>query len=398
MITFLRLGVPLDFYDFVNRWPTDEELENLMHPDPDSAPACYGLDWEGKHLMQISTPQRVTLFALGRREARVRIAPALTALLRGPVPKLGFDVHQDLNTLRDAYPDEEAFTAVENLIDVQLAWKKSRGEKKNAGLSTVCSKVLGRPLCKALQRAAWDRPSMYTPEMLEYAALDAWCLTEIARVCPDLHAIKCDYPPPKHASDGDVVKRERFDRPELIRLINENRMNATELRFARRYLRSAGMSDWVEVRYTRRSTSRGWMRLEAPPVSQQNMPVTLRGAITRGMYTSLDVVNMHPTLVAQMGEACGCPCPNVQEYVDAREEKLTELARLMGGVERARAKKEFLMALYNKASEAYTEPVVQDVRRLMEHEGITFEDLNKRIQATESRILDSVCASAESGC
>ncbi|KAF0695900.1 Aste57867_13314 [Aphanomyces stellatus] len=99
--------------------------------------------------------------------------------------KVGFGLDNDLQVLRETFPDKRpCFQRVQGIVELKDVLRRQDPTYQGKGLSSATSHVLGARLDKTQQLSNWNiRP--LTPAQLKYAATDAWCLV---RILEALHA------------------------------------------------------------------------------------------------------------------------------------------------------------------------------------------------------------------
>ncbi|KAL4095090.1 hypothetical protein PRIC1_008468 [Phytophthora ramorum] len=91
--------------------------------------------------------------------------------------KLGFSFDSDLKVLQQTFPERQAFTTVSPFLDLNELGLKS-GVPVGTSLSQSVHRILGKALDKRMQLSDWERRPL-SSEQLNYAALDAACLTQV---------------------------------------------------------------------------------------------------------------------------------------------------------------------------------------------------------------------------
>eukprot|EP00742_Colponemidia_sp_Colp-10_P007624 GILJ01008216.1.p1 GENE.GILJ01008216.1~~GILJ01008216.1.p1 ORF type:complete len:811 (+),score=138.75 GILJ01008216.1:45-2477(+) len=133
-------------------------------------------------ILQIANGQRAFILDLIQLEGAYDAF--LTELfLSESIIKIGFAFTGDLALLRESNPELKCFERINCYIEAETAFKRtsngSAAESGKKGLSYLVESWLGLGLCKRNQISNWERRPL-TVEQLQYAALDAHCLVEMA--------------------------------------------------------------------------------------------------------------------------------------------------------------------------------------------------------------------------
>eukprot|EP00043_Microstomoeca_roanoka_P015871 m.159589 g.159589 ORF g.159589 m.159589 type:complete len:351 (-) comp16349_c1_seq4:455-1507(-) len=152
-----------------------------------SNPVLVGIDTEWRNprlectVMQIAVDEQIwildTMIPEEASAYRLEVARMLEYLLTShSFQILGFAFKDDIRHILPLCPVLRekglAFT------DVQALLKKHLQRKAQPSLSLACQIALGQPLNKLEQCSNWERRPL-RPDQLNYAAIDAWCLTKI---------------------------------------------------------------------------------------------------------------------------------------------------------------------------------------------------------------------------
>ena len=93
-----------------------------------------------------------------------------------PHVRVGFSFAEDVRHLQPLAPTLTA-QQLKHVSDVQLSAGQALGLKR-PGLTTVCRRLLNKPLNKSNQTSNWERRPL-RPDQLAYASVDAWCLLQL---------------------------------------------------------------------------------------------------------------------------------------------------------------------------------------------------------------------------
>ena len=167
--------------------PELEKLKDspLIGLDAEWRPAMTQFDSQRVGLFQISDHKNAYLIDMIALAASKKLDETLSALFsQVETLFLGFSFHSDMSMFERCCPNLQFYKCLggdnNNLVDLQREFKAIIKDEKTAGLAKVVETVFSKPLCKGEQMSNWElRPLRKTQQ--HYAALDAYCLTQIAR-------------------------------------------------------------------------------------------------------------------------------------------------------------------------------------------------------------------------
>lgn len=91
---------------------------------------------------------------------------------------LGMSFHNDLQMLGQSCKEMNFYKHIECLYDVQTMFETIYKKKKGQGLDKICTKLLGKRVCKGEQTSNWERRPLRQSQT-HYAALDAYILVKL---------------------------------------------------------------------------------------------------------------------------------------------------------------------------------------------------------------------------
>lgn len=91
-------------------------------------------------------------------------------------------------------------------------------------------------------------------------------------------------------------------------------------------------------------------------MSLQSMPTALRHTISGHLYTDIDMVNCHPSLLVQYCDKHNIPCPSLKLRVKHRDDLIKA-----SDMPRDQIKYEFLIAMYSDSTSNHALPWLCDV-------------------------------------
>lgn len=129
--------------------------------------------------------------------------------------------------------------------------------------------------------------------------------------------------------NGIVAKTERFDKDNLLALLNHEGVDALTKKNLKAYSKKRFDGNKVQIQY---NFGKEWRKLKMgrispdPYIGLTTFPSDVRACLAQKYYWDVDIVNAQPVILAQVAKKLGMDCPSLTEYVSNRETILKEIS------------------------------------------------------------------------
>ena len=128
--------------------------------------------------------------------------------------------------------------------------------------------------------------------------------------------------------NGIVAKTERFDKDNLLALLNHEGPTDLDKKNLRSYAKKRFDGNKVQIQY---NYGKEWRKLKMGRISPDPynglcvFPSDIRACLAQKYYWDVDIVNAQPVILAQVAKQLGVDCPSLTAYVSNRETILKEI-------------------------------------------------------------------------